>query len=109
MRVSVKEAPAFGSGSSSVPLALEMEGADTVAILKGRVRDRLGVPETGQRLLYSWKQLEDARQLSDYNMADGAEVVLVRRLPARSATKLASMYGTRGLRPRTAETPGTGY
>merc|ERR1719161_1668599 len=74
---------------------VEVEAADTVAMLKGRVRDREGILEAEQRLLYNGKQLEDSRQLSDYNLVDGAEIVLVRRLPAASAAKLAALYGQR--------------
>mmetsp|Transcript_54270 Transcript_54270/g.146352 ORF Transcript_54270/g.146352 Transcript_54270/m.146352 type:complete len:202 (+) Transcript_54270:108-713(+) len=98
MRLAIAAAPG-AHGACAAPLAVEVEAADTVAMLKGRVRDREGILEAEQRLLYNGKQLEDSRQLSDYNLVDGAEIVLVRRLPAASAAKLAAIYGER--RPRT--------
>jgi len=105
MRLAIAAAPG-SHGACAAPLAVEVEAADTVAMLKGRVRDREGILEAEQRLLYNGKQLEDARQLSDYNLVDGAEIVLVRRMPAASAAKLAALYGQRCPRTRPGSAAG---
>ncbi|CAK0859136.1 unnamed protein product, partial [Prorocentrum cordatum] len=107
MRLALAAAPASGGASSAAaPLELEVEAADTVAILKGRVRDREGIMEADQRLFYGGKQLEDARQLSDYNLVDGAQVVLVRRLPAAPAAGLEALCAQR--RPGVHQCPAAG-
>jgi ubiquitin len=49
-------------------ITLPFESSQTVDQLKSDIKDREGIPENAQRILYGGKQLEDGRRLSDYNM-----------------------------------------
>ncbi len=53
---------------------------DTVASVKAQVQDKEGIPPEQQRIIYAGQQLEDARKLSEYGIADNAVVHLVLRL-----------------------------
>jgi hypothetical protein len=53
---------------------------DTVEILKGRIRDREGIPEDQQRLIFNGKQLEGDKTVGDYAIRSGSVLHLVLRL-----------------------------
>jgi len=61
-------------------IPLSVEPGDTIEAVKQRIQDQVGLPPDQQRLLYSGKQLEDNRSISDYDIPDHAILHVVLRL-----------------------------
>ena len=59
---------------------MDVNPTDTVQHLKNQLQDREAIPQEQQRLIFAGKQLDDNRQLSDYNMQKDATIHLVLRL-----------------------------
>jgi ubiquitin len=69
----------FVKTPSGKTITLHVEASNTIAIVKGILKNKEGIPKNQQRLIFADQQLEDGCTISDYNIQNEATLLLMIR------------------------------
>lgn len=61
-------------------ITVDVNSEDTIDAVKDKIARKENLPVGEQRLIFSGKQLEETRTLSDYNIKENATLYLLLRL-----------------------------
>ncbi len=91
--------------------ALEVEASDSLENVKQKIQDKLGIPADVQRLIFGSNSLEDGRTLVNYNITNGATLLLTPHLRGGAKAEVFTEAYSHSpsqleLPPRTEETFG---
>jgi len=70
----------FVKSLQGTTFTIDADPSDTITTLKEKIAQKHNLPAGEQRLVYSGKQLEESRTLSDYNLQSGATLHMLMRL-----------------------------
>ena len=67
----------FVSVPAGGTIALEVEGNDTIEVVKSKIEDETNVPVANQSLTFAGQVLDDGRTLADYNIQKEATLIMI--------------------------------